>query len=136
MGVIDTKGISSGATVRAYRIEGYAAWMLEWEQVINKDEIAPVFRKIVRALDASDEPLYVVVDLTKDPEFPMSQTINAALWGPFRHKRLQAWLVVGSNRTAQVIGRTLNNLTRRDNIVWYETVEEAFAYLDALKPSA
>jgi hypothetical protein len=86
-------------------------------------------------LSASAVPLRVVVDVSSNPRFPLSETISGAFWGPFRNQMLTEWLVIGASGMAHTIGRTLIGLSRRDNIRWFETMNEALAYLDAAEPN-
>lgn len=117
-------------TVTATPIDNYPAWLLAWEHTVNKTDVAPAFRALVQALEASAQPLWIVVDLHNDPVFPLHETITSALWGPFRHKQLREWLVVGSNNTAHLIGRTLSGITGRKNILWFKTIQEVYEYMD------
>jgi hypothetical protein len=119
-------------TVTATQIQGYPAWLLHWEHSVNKDDVARAFRIITQALDASTEPLWIVVDLRSNPVFPLRETISSAFWGPFRHKNMREWLVVGSNSTAHLIGNTLANITGRANIRWFHEIADVFAHMDAV----
>jgi len=105
---------------------------MTWPRVIERDSIKEAFRMIVTALDTSNVPLYIVVDLHANPDFPMTETIQGAYFGPFRHCNLAEWLVVNTNILGRMIGNTLSSITRRDNIRWFETMEEALQYLQEL----
>ncbi|MCC6565168.1 MAG: hypothetical protein IT298_05340, partial [Chloroflexi bacterium] len=71
----------------------------------------------------------ILVDLRERPNFPLTDTLRGALDGVFQHHNLDKWLVVGSTSLAQTIGRTLSAITRRSNILWFKTYDEAIAYL-------
>ena len=110
-------------------IEGQPALLMKWPRSVDKESIRTAFRGIMDVLDATGEPIYVIVDLRDDPDFPMTETIQSAYWGPFRHHRLAEWLVVSTNVLGRMIGHTLATITRRNNIKWFDTMDEAMAYL-------
>jgi hypothetical protein len=105
-------------------------------RLIERESIKEAFRTLVTALDNTDAPLYILVDLHANPDFPMTETIQGAYFGPFRHLYLAEWLVVNSNILGRMIGNTLASITRRDNIRWFDTTEEAIGHLQkvALHP--
>ncbi len=117
------------APVTVTPIEGQPAFLMTWPHIVDKESIRSAFRDIMDGLDTTDKPLYVVVDLRNNPDFPMTETIQGAYWGPFRHYRLAEWLVVSTNVLGRMIGHTLATITRRNNIKWFETMEEAMLYL-------
>jgi hypothetical protein len=82
-------------------------------------------------LNEAPEPIYVFVDLRERPNFPLADTLRGALDGPFRNPNLKEWLVIGSSAMAHTIGRMLSAMTRRHNIKWFDSEEEAVAYLKA-----
>lgn len=116
-------------SVTATPIEGYPAWLLTWEHTIIPDDIAPAFRSLTRALDESTKPLWIIVDLRANPTLPILETFSSAFRGPFMHKNMGEWLVVGSNSVARTIGRTLSKVTNRSNILWMNSMEEAFNHM-------
>jgi hypothetical protein len=116
-------------TVSAEPVEGYHALVMLWEHDIRSEEVQPAFDTITAHLNAANTPMYVLVDLLKDPQFPLLETISGALWGPFRNPMLKEWLVIGSNNLARVIARMLMNATHRNNIRWFKTYDEAKAYM-------
>lgn len=116
-------------TVSVMPIEGYPAWLLTWEQKVDKRDVAPAFRQLTQALDDSEGMIWVVVDLGKNPNLPLHETISSTLWGPSRHDKLRGWLVIGSNSTAQLIGRTLSKVTGRFNIQWFENMDQVLTHM-------
>jgi hypothetical protein len=113
-------------------LEGQPTLVMRWPRVIARDSIKTAFHEIVQALDESNVPLYIIVDLQANPDFPMTDTIQGAYFGPYRHPNLAEWLVVGTNILGRMIGNTLSSITRRHNIKWFDTMEEALGHLDEL----
>lgn len=124
------------APVTVTPINGYPALIMRWPRVIERESIKEAFRTIVSALDASDVPMYVVVDLHANPDFPMTDTIQGAYFGPYRHEMLAEWLVVNTNILGRMIGNTLSSITRRHNIKWFDTMEEALTHLQEMVAEA
>jgi hypothetical protein len=117
------------ATLTVDPIQEYSnALLMTWQHHINKDDVAPAFEKIVDFLEASPEPVYVVVDLLENPKFPLVETMRRALKA-YDHPRLKAWLVVGSNPLAKQIESFLSMITGRKNVFWFDTMEQAHTYI-------
>lgn len=110
--------------------QGHPALVMYWPRVIERESIKTAFHKIVEALDTSEVPLYIIVDLQANPDFPMTDTIQGAYFGPYRHANLAEWLVVNTNILGRMIGNTLASITRRHNIKWFDTMEEAVRHLE------
>lgn len=121
----------TNSTVSVTPITGRDALLLSWEHRVDKDDVRTAFADMTQYLHEARRPLYVIVDLRKNPVFPLAETITACFWGPFRHTMLAEWLVVGSSPPARTIGRTLVGISRRDNIRWLQTMEQAEEYLVA-----
>ncbi|MFN8378437.1 MAG: hypothetical protein U0452_07170 [Anaerolineae bacterium] len=118
------------ATVRTTPVENHRALRMDWDSSPDKRDVRDAFQQMTELLDASGQPLWVIVDVSSNPRFPLSETITGAFWGSFRNKMLLEWLVVGASGTAHTIGRTLTGITKRDNIRWFPTIDEAMAYLE------
>jgi len=103
------------------------ALLMSWPPIIDKESITSAFHTIMSTLDNTTMPIAVVVDLRADPKFLMSETIMGA-YKPFNHPMLGAWLVVGANPRARMIGQALVTMTQRDNIKWFDTMEEMETY--------
>lgn len=116
-------------TVRVEAVEGRSAVVMSWEHTVHKGDTAAAFQYLMQFLEEAAGPLYVIVDLRKNPTFLLDETFSAALSGPFKHKMLKEWLVVGAGPTARGIGRGLSVVSNRHNIRWYHTMEEALTYL-------
>lgn len=117
------------STCTATLIEGLPAVMLWWANHVNHQDVKPAFETLNRLINESPIPLYVIVDLSHKPKFPVIETIHSAISGPFRNQKLVEWLVVGSTPLAQIIGRSLTTLAMRNNIKWFEREQDAIAYL-------
>lgn len=107
----------------------YPAATLWWAHAVRREDVQKAFRDLNEILNAVSEPIYVFVDLRERPNFPLADTLRGALDGPFRHPMLKEWLVIGSSPMAHTIGRMLSSITRRHNIKWFTTEEEAVEYL-------
>lgn len=116
-------------TVHAEPVEGYPALVMLWEHDIRTEDVQPAYDTVTQHLNASEAPMYVLVDLLKDPQFPLLETISGALWGPYRNPMLKEWLMIGSNNLAHVITRMLMNATRRNNVRWFKSYDEAKTYM-------
>ena len=127
----DTDKIIAIATVRVEPIESYPALKMVWEHIILEADVAPAFQKIMTALDATNRPLYVIVDLLSNPRFPMMVTVQEAL-PCYRDPMLKEWLIVGSNWMAKAIEGTLARITRHKNVRWFSTEADAIAYLNSV----
>jgi hypothetical protein len=118
------------ATVSVGRLEKFPYGLLmKWLQEVRVGDVTRAFEHINAILDASDVPMYVIVDILSKPKFPMSETIFSALRGPYRHENLTAWLIVGENRMARMIESVLSNITRRKNVEWFESLQAALAHI-------
>jgi len=117
------------STCTATLIPDLPAAVLWWAHDVKQEDVLPAFRHLDTLISMSEKPLYVIVDLREKPTFPLTDTLRGALDGPFRNPNLAEWLVVGSTPLAQTIGRTLSAITRRNNIRWYKTQEEAVEFL-------
>jgi hypothetical protein len=108
-------------------LDDNGALLMKWPHIIDKGSITQAFRVIMSVLVSADSPIQVVVDLRDDPRFLMSETITGA-YKSFRHPNLGAWLVVGANPRARMIGQALTTMTQRNNIHWFDTMEAMEAY--------
>ena len=116
-------------TVTAKPIEHLHAIKMIWQHSAKTEDIIEAFEQITEYLGQSEELVYVVVDITSKPNFPMAVTINSAFIGPYGHPKLAQWLIVGSNQMARMIERTLSFLARRKNVLWFETEQAVMEHL-------
>ena len=68
------------------------------------------------------------MDLADNVQFPISETVMRAL-PVYRDEQVRAWLVVNPGALAKPIARTLNYMTRRNNVQWFDTYADAIRYL-------
>ena len=92
-------------------------------------DVTDAFKDINHLLNISSEPLFVIVDIRSNPNFPLSATLNGALFGPYRNPVLREWLIIGSNPLAHMIERILSEVTGRKNVRWFTTDADANAYV-------
>ncbi|MCI0709164.1 MAG: hypothetical protein L0154_03285 [Chloroflexi bacterium] len=117
-------------TVTIERIQGHRnALLMTWQHDVDKDDVGPAFQEITDFLNVAPDQVYVVVDLLQNPRFPMVETMRRALAGPYDHPKMQAWLVVGSNRLARQIENFLSTVTGKKNVYWFDTIDEAMTHL-------
>ena len=123
------------ANLRTIHVEqfNHQAMKLTWQYEINKADLHPAFHELTMALTHSSDPMYIIVDLSQDPQLPVLDTMMEALRGPFRHPKLAEWLVLGSNRSARWIADLLIRTASRNNIRWFNTMDEITAYLSAVE---
>jgi len=121
-------------TVRVIPVGGHPGTLwLQWEAEVNPDHVPLAFEKLNAALDAAISPLNVLVDLRNDPVLPLTITIHETITGPFRHRNMGKWLVIGKNWRAQVIASVISKTGLRENILWFDTEQEALIRLDELE---
>ncbi|MBL8155385.1 MAG: hypothetical protein JNM70_14470 [Anaerolineae bacterium] len=116
-------------TVTVEDFEGFPAIRMTWQHEVKYPDLRDAFRRIEAKLNASSQPLYVVVDITHYPNFPLNATVAEAAAGPYRNPNLVEWLIIGSNRGARLIEQLLGSITGRRNVRWFQTEAEVTAYL-------
>ncbi len=110
-------------------LAGYSALRMIWPRQVDSDDVHHAFQELVCILDQSRVDIQVIVDITNNPKFPIQTVITETLIGSHHHPRLGNWLIVGSNRMGRVIGSVLDSVSKRDVIHWFETEDQAIAYL-------
>jgi hypothetical protein len=116
-------------TIKVTLLEDEHAIYFQWDHLVLREDVRPAFEQIDRLLDASPDPIYVVVDISSNPQFPLTETVNAAIQGPARHPKLKGWLVVGKSNMARIIGRSINAMTGKRNIQWFESYADALIFV-------
>jgi len=123
-----TSSLNAAATVAVQPLDGYQNTLLmTWQKIIHPPDVRTAFEAICGKLKSGSGPVYVVVDLLCDPKFPLSETMMSAV-NCYANPLLGAWLIVGGNRSARAIESFLARVTRRQNVFWFETLEEALSY--------
>ncbi len=116
-------------TVQVEPYTDHQAIKMTWNRQVEARDVLAAFHEITRLLGEMQPPVCVVVDLLANPQFPLTATINGALFGPYRDERLQSWLIVGGNPLARLIERTLKSVSGRSNVYWFATEDAALAYM-------
>lgn len=104
-----------------------------WPKNPTSAEVSVAFDQIMQVLMRAERPVHIIVDVTIRPNFPLSITLNGSLRVQ-RHPRIGTWLVLGGNRTAELIARCLT-AAGKNNIVWCKSDEDALSRLQALTNS-
>jgi predicted RNA-binding Zn ribbon-like protein len=120
-------------TVQVEPIADYPAILMKWERKGEVAHIRQAYRKISELLDNSTTKLYVVVDLRENIGMPLKETISGALFGPYNHPKLIAWLVMGGHPLAKAVANTLRAVTQKQRVEWFDTEKAVYARLEAAK---
>lgn len=98
-----------------------------WGHRVDERDVKLAFTEIQTLLNGVLEPRCVLVDLTNEPNMPLSATVHNALMGPYRHPKLRNWLIIESkpNRVAHVVEKFLSGATGRQNVLWFKSEDEA-----------
>jgi hypothetical protein len=102
-----------------------------WSKSPTETDVQQAYRQMTALLNQAAQPMFVMVDISCNPHFPMSATVKGALMGPHRHPNLRAWLVVGTSTLGHMIAHVLTAISSTSNIVWFATEAEALAYMAA-----
>ncbi len=122
------------ATVYIEPLNGYPnTYRLAWEPSVREADVHPAFAALTDILNHAAGPVHIVLDLTCDPNIPLSLTTQEAFSGPFRHPNLGSWLVVGANWRARMIADVISQVGPGDNIRWFGGDAEAVDYLNSLQ---
>ena len=121
------------STVEIEPIANTNALRMTWQHQVTESDVRAAFKAIVETLESSDQPMYVVVDLLQNPLFPLRATIFEGIRA-YRHPKLAAWLIVGSNQMAHMVEATFSAITHRKNVYWFATEQEAFAHMEQAQP--
>lgn len=116
-------------TVHVEPVGPYNAVLMAWEAEVHQGDITRAFRQILAHLEASSEPIFVVVDIRHNHHMPLLPTVQGALSGAYQHPHLKAWLVVGRHPLARQVENALAKLTQRHNVVWFDDYDAALNYL-------
>lgn len=121
--------MSTQKTVQVCYLEQENIILMQWEHLIYREDVRAAFETVSQLLDESPVPIYVVVDISSNPQFPLTETVNGAINGPARNPKLKGWLVIGKNNLARIIGRTISSLTGDRNIHWFDSYDAVSGFL-------
>ncbi len=120
----------NGPTVTVELVPEYPLFRVICKQRVDKQDVIPAFQTIMNGLEQTEKRMYVLVDIRQNTQLPIKEIVGAAFWGPHRHPNLVAWLVVGSNALARSIARLMSQISRRQNVQWFENEAEALTYIE------
>ncbi|MEL6307228.1 MAG: hypothetical protein AAFN11_02335 [Chloroflexota bacterium] len=123
------KKVTDKTNVAVSQYKKTDAILMDWQSSANKHEIKAAYEAITELLDATESPTYVVVDLRKNRYMPFAPTLKGALFGPHRHNKLMAWLVIGENAFASSVAEMLDRLTNMEKILWFKDESEVDTFL-------
>ena len=118
------------STVTIARDDQHRALHMTWARNVRHEDVTDAFETLVACLDGSAHPVFVIVDLTSRPVFPMLHTTFRAL-PAFGHRNLGCWLVVGESSLGRMIEDTLMNVSRRkDCVKWFASLPDVYAHIE------
>lgn len=119
------------STIIVSEIKGYQyALRMEWQKHPKLHDINDAFDVILKKLTTTDQKIYIIVDISTNPRFPLSMTVSRASQ-VHRHPKMGDWLVVGSNTMAKFIGSTISALSE-SKVLWFDTEEDALHHLSGV----
>jgi hypothetical protein len=127
--------MAADCTVRVEPMEGWPAIKMTWCAQVNSNDVHRAFEAICEHVFTAVRPVYVVVDITASPNFPIFETVVGAL-PVFKDPKLAAWLIVGSNSGAKAVEGLLSRVTGRSNVQWFDAESDALDYLAAMEKQA
>jgi hypothetical protein len=97
---------------------------------VNERDTRNGFSSVSQILNGAQQPMFVVVDIRTNPDFPLASAVKAALEeGVYCHPMLQEWLVIGDNPLARVTEFLLKSATGRSNVRWFSTEAQLADYV-------
>ena len=121
-------------TVMVEPVTGYpGAYWLRWSSYVAETDIRPAFHQLTHLLDEAHDPIHVLVDLRRNPRLPLQTTISETMNGPFMHRNMGMWLVVGKNPRAEIVATVITKVGRINSILWFATEQEALRKLAELE---
>jgi hypothetical protein len=121
--------VQNSQTIRVERLESLPAILMAWSAHPRKDDIHLAYQDIMSYLQASEQALFVVIDLRFNVTMHLSETVSGALNGLYQHPKLVAWLVIGGHQTARTIANIIRRITNQDRFLWFKDEAELCAYL-------
>lgn len=115
-------------SIQLSTLDTFGNLLMTWPHQPDKEQIVKAFSSIRTFLEISHRRMYIVVDLSTNPQFNMSVTIQNAM-KVHTHAHFGGWLVVGANARAHLIGQALTTMTQSQTIFWFDTVSEATVFL-------
>lgn len=117
-------------TVNISQTSNPSIYYMRWDHNPSENDVRIAFLDIEKLLNEATQSIYIIVNLTSNPRFPMKATLNGAM-KVNHHPKMGDWLVVGGTHAARIIGRSLTMLGRT-NVSWHESENDAHEYLEKL----
>lgn len=115
-------------TITITPIEGHNALRMHWNKIVRGEDVKRAFQELYDTLQRSETPLYILIVLEQGIHLPVNLTTSQAL--PIhQHPQLGAWLVVSDSPLAKIVDNVLYSITRRRVTQWFNSEEQALAYL-------
>ncbi len=115
--------------VEILETEVAGVYCMRWGSEPRVSSVNRAFDELTEYLqNAASSRITVIVDIRADPAFPLQVTGKRAL-SITRHPRFDQWMVVGSNRGAQMISNVLKSVVNA-KISWFDSCESALTHLD------
>ena len=116
------------ATVTISQIDGFQyALKMRWEKSPTVEDVHAAFDEINTVLNSASQKVWIVVDISSDPNFPLSATLPRASQA-HRHENMGDWLVIGQNTIAKFIGATISTLSS-SKVIWFDSELAAIRHL-------
>lgn len=114
-------------TVEILDTELENVYCMRWGSQPSVVNVNHAFDVLKLHLHNATSAVTIIVDIRSDPNFPLQVTGRRAL-AITRHPDFEQWMVVGSNRSAQMISNVLKSVVNA-KISWFESCEDALAHL-------
>src|SRR5215207_2483046 len=101
----------SQPTVTVEQFDDLNAIKMTWQRWVDDYDVSAALQTIDALLEAAEQPLYVVVDISSDPNVPLRQMLNEVIGERQGSNKLQEWLVIGTNPAGRIIERNLAKVT-------------------------
>ncbi len=117
-------------SVQVERLTDYPAFVMIWQQQINRDDIDSAKATLMQLLDMSRQPQYVIVDLHLATDFLLSKTIASVLLSVYVHRNVEEMLLCGSDEVTRILKRTLDLRSGLSSSRRFEAWAAVLDYLD------
>lgn len=97
---------------------------------VNGFDLQEALIDVLIRLEHTQQPLYIIFNMNSaSHEVPLSEFVREALRGPYKHPMLAEWLMIGGSMSMSMAMITLTKITQRENYRWFDSHEEALAYI-------
>jgi hypothetical protein len=120
--------VSNSQTVTVERLEVLPALLMTWAAHPKKIDIDQAFQTIAEVLKASEQSLFVIVDLRFNLSLPIGDIVTISMKGN-HHPKFAGALVIGRHQTARRIANILQHISKQNKIHWFKEEAEVYAYV-------